>query len=386
MATRIAYQLYSGFWSVDRRTCFFDKAEALRFATQIKSFNVAYHYFDEVYHTIDWKKEPTQSLSELYRERAQQIRDEYEYVALSFSGGADSTNVLKSFINNNIRLDEVVVWYPIKATEKFAGRFNPSDRSAGNIIHEYHHAALPMLRWLAAHHPEIKITTLDYTDTAFDIIGSGMMHKSTIGGCVSHAMTTGQYMMTEHLRKVNKRCCQLLAVDKPRIKYNKVARMYEAYFLDFNSLLGHWPADTFNRNEPKTEYFYYAYQLPQLLVKQCYEIKKAVQRIERKADFIEDYKFNRNIELINPHNDFVKKVIYGDNWDTSTFQAGKAVKYFYHEHTTWFFDLTKNDKRTTDFYNGQIEDMVDAIHPSFIDYENGKPIRFKNIITRPIAF
>ncbi len=385
MARSIAYQIYSGFWSVNTNACFFDKGEALRYASMLSERVLRYHYFDEVYSTVDWGTEPTETLSQLYKSRALQLRDEYEYVALSFSGGADSTNVLKSFINNNIKLDEVVVWYPIKATEKVAHTFDPNNKSAGNIIHEYEYAALPMLKWLAVHHPEIKITVLDYTDVSFDIVSAGNMHKSTIGGCVSHAMTTGQYLMTDHLRKVKKKCCQLLAVDKPRVRYNKDSRKFECYFLDFNSLLGHWPSNTFNKDEPKTEYFYYSFQMPKILIKQCYEIKKALLYSDEEQHYDNDVMSTKSHMHFNPHTDFIKKVLYAD-WDTSVFQADKAIKYFYHEHTTWFLDRIRGDKRMMDFYNGQIKEMTNGVHSSFIDYENGKPIRFKNLISRTYTF
>lgn len=58
---------------------------------------------------IDWSKEPTKSLKQLYKERAIQIRDNYDYLILYFSGGSDSITVLNAFLDNNIPLDEVVI-------------------------------------------------------------------------------------------------------------------------------------------------------------------------------------------------------------------------------------------------------------------------------------
>jgi len=57
-----------------------------------------------------WHIEPTQTISELHHQRANQIRQSYDYVVLYFSGGADSITVLNSFVNNNIPIDELVVY------------------------------------------------------------------------------------------------------------------------------------------------------------------------------------------------------------------------------------------------------------------------------------
>ena len=63
-----------------------------------------WHFNDEEFSAHDWKQEPQESLVELYRRRAQQIRDRYDYLVLFYSGGADSTNILQTFINNDIKL------------------------------------------------------------------------------------------------------------------------------------------------------------------------------------------------------------------------------------------------------------------------------------------
>ena len=57
---------------------------------------------------IDWTKEPKESLKELCKQHAQYIRDSYDYVILYFSGGSDSTTVLNSFLDNDIKIDEII--------------------------------------------------------------------------------------------------------------------------------------------------------------------------------------------------------------------------------------------------------------------------------------
>jgi len=68
-----------------------------------------YFYFhDREFSKVDWLTEPHESLDELYAQRAKQIRNEYDYVLLCFSGGTDSTHVFETFYHNNIHIDEIV--------------------------------------------------------------------------------------------------------------------------------------------------------------------------------------------------------------------------------------------------------------------------------------
>ena len=69
---------------------------------------IEWHFNDEFFSSIDWTIEPTETLTELYADRARQIRNKYDYIVLYFSGGSDSQNILSTFLENNIYLDEIL--------------------------------------------------------------------------------------------------------------------------------------------------------------------------------------------------------------------------------------------------------------------------------------
>lgn len=71
-----------------------------------KNIHPEWHFNDSIFSSHDWQQEPQTPLTELYRQRAQQIRDKYDYLVLFYSGGADSQNILDTFVNNDIQLDE----------------------------------------------------------------------------------------------------------------------------------------------------------------------------------------------------------------------------------------------------------------------------------------
>jgi hypothetical protein len=70
-----------------------------------------WHFNDEVFSSHNWATEPPESLDELYRIRAEQIRARYDYIVVFYSGGADSTNILQTFLKNNIKIHSYVIIY-----------------------------------------------------------------------------------------------------------------------------------------------------------------------------------------------------------------------------------------------------------------------------------
>ena len=88
----------------------FSKVEAIEIGRRL---NIAptWHYNDEVFGAVDWTKEPAESLDSMYMRRAQDISNTHDYVILYYSGGADSHNMLESFVRSGARIDEIVSFH-----------------------------------------------------------------------------------------------------------------------------------------------------------------------------------------------------------------------------------------------------------------------------------
>lgn len=128
----------------------------------------AFYYYDNVFEKVNWKIEPSQTLDELYAERAQKIRDEYEYVIVCYSGGNDSSNILETFYYNNIHIDEIVI----------VGSFDQD--KADVSLDENHNSdlylnAFPLLKTLNL--PNTKITVIDYSKLFRDINQFSLIQK-----------------------------------------------------------------------------------------------------------------------------------------------------------------------------------------------------------------
>lgn len=85
--------------------------------------------FNELaFSAYDWTVEPVESLEELYARRAQGIREKYDHVVIFYSGGADSDNIVNTFIKNNIKIDEIAT-YTYHSADSDPGSFFNSELS-----------------------------------------------------------------------------------------------------------------------------------------------------------------------------------------------------------------------------------------------------------------
>lgn len=130
-----------------------------RFDAVVDSEPCLFYFFDKEFSQVNWQQNPTKSLSTLYLERAQHIRQDYEYVILAYSGGHDSSQVLETFYYNNIHIDEILL----------VGAFSQDSSSDSDENHnkEIYLQALPTLNKF--HLPNTKVTQVDYTTYFNDI-------------------------------------------------------------------------------------------------------------------------------------------------------------------------------------------------------------------------
>jgi hypothetical protein len=74
----------------------------------ISSESIRFDFNSDLFSTIDWSIEPSESLDKLYANRARQLREKYDYIVLVYSGGIDSHVALQSFLKNGIKIDEII--------------------------------------------------------------------------------------------------------------------------------------------------------------------------------------------------------------------------------------------------------------------------------------
>jgi len=387
IADKMSFDINAGYWYVNNRY-FFNKAECLRYATEIRNMDVRFNFFDDFYSTVDWTHEPAESLEQIYANRARQLREKYDYIVIAFTGGSDSANVVNSFLNNGLHIDEIITCYPVEVIEKLLPTFSNKDTSAANLMFEYTEAALPMLKQVAKYYPNVKISVMDYSQRVIDIVSSGNLPKLIMAGIGASPSLAGHYMLAERIREYMDKgtvAC-VTGIDKPRMTWDTVRKKFGMFFTDITVVWGKHSKVAFDGFIPNMEYFYYSLDMPEILQKQTAILKRQLLPIvtaEVKPHFYKDiHKKSGQIDLMQMDTDFFKAILY-KNWDIKTFQAGKPSGYFYQESAEWFYKSPLTDKRTKDYHDGQILELIYGIDERMIVRdETGRPLKFVDKVSR----
>lgn len=363
-----------GFYTVGKKK-FYGKVEALIEATQTGEFPI-WQYNRPVFDSIDWTVEPAIPLKELYRMRAQQLRDKYDWIRIEASGGGDSTTALLSFLNNGIHLDEVVFRYP-KTGEKNVHN-DPYNTKCENTLSEWEFAAKPLLNWIATHHPRTKITIHDYSENMLNQgLDESWVFKTKDYFQPGHCFKHDNVGFDDHKRDADrgKKICVLYGIDKPRmcVKDNK----WFVYFMDLQA--NHSNSVVYDYDNIHNEYFYWSPDLPELICKQAHIIKNWFMMPQNKAlQFVVKWP-NNSIANRTTYEQMVKPLIYPD-YDPATFQVIKPSNSFYNEMDYWFY---VNFKETHVYKTWQagLDFLVRNIDEKYFNKEMGRPVGFVGFIS-----
>lgn len=333
------------------------KVEALVEGTK-ENYHPDWIFNNDVFNAFDWKTEPTESFAELYRQRAQQIRDQYDHVALSFSGGADSTNILRTFLDNDIRLDEIVAVWDVKQSESRAA--DSTDPSATNVASEWLLTLKPKLEWIAKHHPEIKITIIDWAEDLHKVkISDDFLLERNHQFCPYGGLRWDRSFVFDRIG--DKKGVVVSGVDKPRINIHN--SWYNLYFVD---AVAHnavpWKLD----NKQAVELFYWDPSCCKMLAKQVHAIVKFFEQYPQFQSFLTWP--NKNPQHKQFYETAVRSIIYPhvDN----CFQTNKPVCINIGQDRVVFGTELEEEYRRS--YNNSwqlLQSVVDARYFSTVQHE-----------------
>jgi hypothetical protein len=364
-----------GYYTVGDKV-YYSKVQALMSGTETGHFPT-WNFNNEMYSQQNWLVEPEVNLLELYRQRAQQLRDRYDYIRIEASGGSDSTQAIFSFLLNGIHLDEIVFRYP-KAGEKNLPITTNNFRSE-NTLSEYEYATKPLLNWIATHHPKVKITVHDYSA---DMLVNEDRDESWVYSAKEflqpgHVTKFPNYQSIEHRYLVDggKNICILYGIDKPKMCI-KEGQWY-LYFMDFQANYAN--PDMGDYTNITNEYFYWSPDLPEISVKQAHIIRnwfnmssnKHLQHLVRWP--------NHSVAHRTTYEQIVKPLIY-PNYDHMTFQVGKPRTNFYCEIDYWFYKNFKDHKLYSSWQAG-IAYIENKVEKKFFNETFGKSTGFVGFLS-----
>lgn len=337
-----------GFYQVgDQR--FYSKLEAVQLSVQ-NGKPVHWNFNDEVYSNLNWEIEPVESLEVLYAQRAQQLREKYDHLVLWFSGGADSTNILNSFIDNDIKLDEVASFVNYEATgDKY------------NFLNgEIYNVAAPVAEHAKEKQPWLKHTVIDLaqpiidhfviSDSKFDWIYHMNTHLNP-NNAIKHKIK----LLNNDWRKMfetGKKVCFIFGVDKPRVACNRDTGEFYFKFADFvdNSVTANMQI---NDNPYEfDEFFYWTPDAPDIAIKQGHIIKRYVKSLLVTDEHLLPRKKAMNtmggaVSVIMDDDFYVLEIqmlhrLVYPNYRPALFQA-KAPSLLFTPRDDWFFNLPDSD-------------------------------------------
>jgi len=266
-----------GYFVVDNVKTF-SKFEAFQMAGKDWS-KVRFVFNDNVYDNYDFTKEPDIDIYELYRQRAQQLREKYDYLVLMFSGGVDSQTILETFINNNIYLNEVCTVCTSDVEDKSSG---PQNKEVFNYAKPY----LDTLGLDKVHtkvrYAEIGKLIVDQWNDTFEVenfqhyLGGGQWRA-----CFGHKFKES---IKEHMDLNNKgfKVCYIWGFDKPSIEVEDGKHCLQFADVAIEVFIRNY----INRGLLKNKFynffdeaFYITPDLPEISIKQAHLLLKAIKEI-----------------------------------------------------------------------------------------------------------
>lgn len=247
-----------------------------------------FYFHDKEFSKIDWVIEPKESLQELYKQKAEQLRQKYDYLILAYSGGHDSSNILETFYYNNIHIDEIVL----------VGAFSQDSYSNSDENHnkEIYDAAIPILKKLNL--TNTKINLIDYTKY-FNNLNNFSIIKNYGSDWMKYI---GSYMSVHNIFwndvdnfltiDKNKTNAIIFGVEKPNLLYNQQLNNFYTYFED-KSLVSY--GNIQNKDYFVKENFYTSINSINVMKKQLHSIKNVfiqkclIEKIISKEQFFQNY-------------------------------------------------------------------------------------------------
>jgi hypothetical protein len=304
-------------------------------------YELEWIFNDNVYGSIDWSVPIETPLMELYKRRAHQLREQYDYIVLYYSGGADSTNALHAFMDNNIFIDEIVMHLPeaVKAT------LNGEDTSNLNYYSEVEYAAVAHLKkYKNSLHPNTKISIKDFSKTGLELLNKEDWFD-TSPLCLSVSISGILRQITQEydgyhlkLQEKDKSIAYVLGIDKPLVYFNGVD--YFCYFMDTSTYHYISPVD-FNKsgvNNVSTEFFYWTPDMPEIVIKQAQDIKRHCEQ-NPWAKFMASEALTRHISEYRP---VLHPVIYPD-YTCEQFQTEKPSTHIMRPMDNWFWQTATDN-------------------------------------------
>lgn len=354
-------------WTCDG-SVFANKQQALLHATS-SGRPIAYHYNDHVFGSYDWSREPDRDLASIYRERAQQLRDSYDHLIVMFSGGSDSTTMLDIFIDNGIRIDEVM---------SYGGWNHCIDRDRDPLNLEVMRGGREMLTRLQG----LGITWTHINQ--FDVIDKVYTQEDWILSadhdmCIHTDFVRRSIYDQRHVKDLvdrGRRVCYVWGLEKPVITVDR--SHYVLTFPDFRFSLFRY-RDKLDQGINQ-EWFYSDVTCADLMAKQVHIIINWLESQWNRpgiTDFILRWLQGQPAEQQD-----IMRLIY-PKWNLNTFSLGKAHNLMWSLKWVNAYQMVQ-DQGSYHRWHHDVSQFLNSIDPALKHSKRNLRPYFKNYPVRPL--
>ena len=354
----------------------YSKVHALVDGTKTNQFPT-WNFNNEVFGVHPWDHNPDVELRELYRMRAQQLRDRYDYIRIEASGGGDSTTVIFSFLLNGIHIDEIIFRYPKSGESNL--EIDANNFRCENTLSENEFAVKPLFNWIKTNYPNVKITVHDYSA---DMLVNEDRDESWVYRAKEflqpgHVTKFPNYQTIQqlHTADTGKSICVLYGIDKPKICIRD-GKWY-LYFMDFQANYAN--PDVGDYTNITNEYFFWTPDMPEILVKQAHIVMNWFNSPgNQHLQFLASWP-NYSVAQRTTYEAMIKPLVYPD-YDPLTFQVKKPGSNFYSEMDYWFYENFKDHKLYRSWEAG-LNFVEHNIDPKYFNREFGRAVGFVGFLS-----
>jgi hypothetical protein len=322
-----------GYYEVGGRTTY-SKMEALEWASTT-NMKAEWNFNRSAFESMDWKKEPAGSLWEMYKERARQIREEYDYVVLWYSGGSDSHNVLWAWLDAGLKIDEIATTWNYGATGDKQNHYNaeitnvvlPDIAMLKNAGYEFE------FRLIDISHFCIKLFSTWNTEFEYNV-NFHLSPNNPAKHIFRNEIDDYKNMIAD-----GKKLCFVWGKEKPVLQYEN-GKHFFVFSDNIDNTVGPYVQKKYHQGW-YDELFYWTPDMPQLAIKQAHVLKNYVESCIDESQFEpkSDTKFQTGgySKRFDGYlkDAYVKTAIY-PKWSNDIFCNGKAGSMTYSQRDRWF--------------------------------------------------
>jgi hypothetical protein len=338
---------------------------------------------------VGWSHQPSDSLDELYRQRAQELRDQYDHLVLMYSGGIDSHNILETFLHNNIHLDEVCSFTATDVAPPDHLFNRETVRVAIPRLQEIQNS-VGATRVLEVGQMIMKQFMDQHHAANFIYYSNGIMNPWMLATRSSNILKDTHFQHLRGLVDQGKRVGFVWGMDKPGMVFNQNENTYQTYMSDLSLdrlLTGEFRKRYLGSQSYvyPDESFYIRTDNPVIQRAQTHALMHHLESIPADSDELLDHNQLAATSATVQHwsgrwlrKESIDRVIY-PSLPTNQFVNDKShASVIFPERNSWFFQSTGDNRGC---YLEQVRRVTNAA-PDFFIHRDGRPWSVQYVLTK----